>query len=86
MKQRNNQKEQEGKREIFFKDYLKKPSVVTRKRIGGKEYVIRSFFTGNKPLDEIITQLAVRKAYDDLNDGIKITLQRENRFDSGGKK
>ena len=68
------------------KDYLNTPSMTVRRKIGGKEYCIRSFFTGKKKLDEVITRLALQRVYDELERGTTITNGKENRFGLGGKK
>ena len=59
---------------------------MTRKKIGSKEYLVRSFFTGEKKLDEVITRLAIQRVYDDLERSTIITNGKENRFGLGGKK
>ncbi len=55
-------------------------SMMTRRKIGGKEYLVRNFFTGEKKLDEIITNLAVQRGYDELECSTTITKYKENRF------
>ena len=57
-----------------------------RRKIGGKEYLVRSFFTGEKNLNEIITGLAIQRVYDELERNVTITNGKENRFGLGGKK
>lgn len=56
------------------------------KKIGGKDYLVRSFFTGEKKLDEVITRLAIQRVYDELERSTIITNGKENRFGLGGKK
>ena len=68
------------------KTYLNAPSRMARKKIGGKEYLVRSFFTGEKKLDEVITRLAIQRVYDELERNTAITNGKENRFGLGGKK
>jgi hypothetical protein len=68
------------------KTYLNAPSRTVRRKIGGKEYLVRSFFTGEKKLDEVITKLAIQRVYDELECNATITNGKENRFGLGGKK
>lgn len=59
---------------------------MAHKKIGGKDYLVRSFFTGEKKLDEVITRLAIQRVYDELERSTIITNGKENRFGLGGKK
>lgn len=68
------------------KTYLNAPSKTERRKIGGKEYLVRSFFTGEKKLEEVIARLAVQRVYDELERSTIITNGKENRFGLGGKK
>lgn len=61
------------------------PRTVCRK-IDGKEYLVRSFFAGEKKLDEVITGLAIQRAFSELASQTTITNGKENRFGLGGKK
>lgn len=68
------------------KTYLNAPSKTERRKIGGKEYLVRSFFTGEKKLEKVIARLAVQRVYDELERSTIITNGKENRFGLGGKK
>lgn len=68
------------------KTYLDSPSRTAKRKIGGKEYLVRSFFTGEKKLDDVITKLAIRRVYDEASCTNSITNGKENRFGLGGKK
>ncbi len=77
---------QQNKAINIDKNYLNAPSISMRRKIGGKEYLVRSFFTGEKNLNEIITGLAIQRVYDELERNVTITNGKENRFGLGGKK
>lgn len=36
------------------------------KIIGKREFIVKSYFTGKKNIDEILTKIAVSKAYEDI--------------------
>ncbi len=68
------------------KTYLDSPSIAAKRKIGGKEYLVRSFFAGERKLGDIITKLAIRRVYDEVSRKNLITNGKENRFGLGGKK
>ncbi len=68
------------------KAYLNTTPRTVHIEIGGKEYLVRSFFTGEKKLDEVITRLAIQRAFGELERSTTITNGKENRFGLGGKK
>lgn len=46
--------------------YLFSPSVMKKRTINGKTYIIRSYFAGKKDFAKVMTQLAMRQAYKDM--------------------
>lgn len=40
------------------------------KVVGKREFVVNSYFTGEKNIDEILTRIAVSKAYEDIRNGL----------------
>lgn len=63
--------------------YLEKPSIGTKRRMQGKEYRIRSYFTDGRSLADVYTEIALRRAYDDF--GNTNNKGKKNRFGSGGE-
>lgn len=63
--------------------YMEKPSIGTRRRVQGKEYRIRSYFTDGRSLADVYTEIALRRAYDDF--GNTNNKGKKNRFGSGGE-
>lgn len=40
------------------------------KVVGKREFIVKSYFTGEKNIDEVLTRIAVSKAYEDIRNGL----------------
>ena len=49
---------------------------VAVKRIGKREFVIRRYYAGEKNIDEILTRIAVSKAYEEIENEIIYNLEK----------
>lgn len=63
-------------------DYKTAPSMTVVKRIGGKEFIVTSYFAGNKDMKKVLTDIAERRAYADTFrfDDIKKGLAKEGKI------
>lgn len=49
---------------------------VTVKRIGKREFVIKRYYAGEKNIDEILTRIAVSKAYEEIENELIYNLDK----------
>lgn len=48
------------------------------KNIGKRKFAVTSYFTGEKNIDEILTRIAVSKAYKEIDNGL-IYIEEKNQ-------
>lgn len=52
------------------------PKNVAVKRIGKREFVIKRYYAGEKNIDEILTRIAVSKAYEEIENELIYNLEK----------
>lgn len=52
------------------------PKSVSVKQVGKREFVIKRYYTGGKNIDEVLTRIAVSKAYEEIENEFTNNLEK----------